>query len=316
MRRIILSIYVVVALATLVGWTQAATITVCPSGCDYSDLQAAVNSAIPGDNINVYSGTFDQVVLNKPLTLYGGRSGSVNINDCPSIGTIYKCGYTINMLGVWASIGKEVNDCVNPPCGKCSQKDSSKPLGTATRAPDLLYLDNFSTCGITYDTNANSQNAYCENGKMHLAVQEKEKSSFVLDPRDTIFNDFGLEVEATQENGPNDNDYGVILRHVDSNNFYRFLISGTGYYSFNKMQSGKWVDIVPWTKSAAIHAGRETNLIKVECKGNNFTFYVNGVKLRVSTDSSFVSGLTGLIIGTHSSGGVHVSFDNLKVWAL
>lgn len=130
------------------------------------------------------------------------------------------------------------------------------------------------------------------------------------------FSDFVLEVEATQVEGPNDNDYGVLVRYVDGDNFYRFKISGDGYYGFDKQEKGEWVTILKWTQSAAIKKGRATNVLKIVCKGNQFVLYVNGVKLASPTDGSFTSGDIGLVVGTFEETGVHISFDNLKMWAL
>jgi hypothetical protein len=42
---------------------QPSSKTVCPNGCDYSDLQMAVDAASPGDELHVISGTYDRVVL-------------------------------------------------------------------------------------------------------------------------------------------------------------------------------------------------------------------------------------------------------------
>jgi len=105
----------------LAGSTQSATITVCPFGCDYTDIQAAVNAAHPGDEISVYIGTFNKVVFDKTLTLHGSRTGIINdISECPSIKTIYKCGYKINMTGTWCGLGKIVDACVTPTCSQCA----------------------------------------------------------------------------------------------------------------------------------------------------------------------------------------------------
>jgi parallel beta-helix repeat protein len=62
----------IVALITTTVVAQAATITVCPSGCDYTSIQSAINAAIPGDTIEVRSGTYyENVNVNKQLTLRG-----------------------------------------------------------------------------------------------------------------------------------------------------------------------------------------------------------------------------------------------------
>jgi hypothetical protein len=51
---------------------QAVTYTVCPSGCDYSSIQAAVDAAAVGDTILIGAGTYQEnVEVYKGLTLSG-----------------------------------------------------------------------------------------------------------------------------------------------------------------------------------------------------------------------------------------------------
>lgn len=50
-----------------------ATVTVCPSGCNYTDIQSAVNAASSGDTVQLDSdqSTSSQITIAKPLTLDG-----------------------------------------------------------------------------------------------------------------------------------------------------------------------------------------------------------------------------------------------------
>ncbi len=51
---------------------QAATLTVCASGCDFSDVQAAIHAAQPGDTVQIGSGEFPaNLIISKNITLQG-----------------------------------------------------------------------------------------------------------------------------------------------------------------------------------------------------------------------------------------------------
>jgi len=59
-----------------VGCVSAATYSVCPSGCDYTSIQAAIDAADPCDTIEVHSGTYNENVnVTKQLILRGVDTG-------------------------------------------------------------------------------------------------------------------------------------------------------------------------------------------------------------------------------------------------
>jgi len=75
-RRMLTGALIVITLISITMMAQAATITVCSSGCDYTHIQSAINAAIPGDTIKVHSGTYyENVNINKQLTLRGVNTG-------------------------------------------------------------------------------------------------------------------------------------------------------------------------------------------------------------------------------------------------
>ncbi|PKO15858.1 MAG: hypothetical protein CVU39_10070 [Chloroflexi bacterium HGW-Chloroflexi-10] len=92
------------------GTVNAATITVCASGCDYTTIQAAITAAAPGDTINVAAGTYtEDVVINKTnLSLIGAgrditfivgpKTGSSNTLVIGANGVIVE-GFTISRDG-------------------------------------------------------------------------------------------------------------------------------------------------------------------------------------------------------------------------
>ncbi|MGV8126001.1 MAG: hypothetical protein ACP5PV_02155 [Methanothrix sp.] len=188
---------------------------------------------------------------------------------------------------------------------------------------NLLYEDNFSTSKnslFSIYSDANSS-AYFKDGKYRMtATPPNGWASYYSGNKSS---DIVMEVEATQVSGPNDNAYGVGFRD-DWINSYVFLISGDGYYHYDKLMNDAWLPIryqkwkpIIWNKSSAIHTGNSTNLIRVSCKGDEFSFYINDIKVDTfrDIDNSIPSGGIGLIAAAGGSlGDVTIDFDNLRIW--
>jgi len=53
----------------------------------------------------------------------------------------------------------------------------------------------------------------------------------------------------------------------------------------------------------------------MECLGDRFVFYINGIKVAEAYDDTFSTGDIDLVVGSYDEGNVHVSFDNLIVYS-
>jgi hypothetical protein len=112
------------------------------------------------------------------------------------------------------------------------------------------------------------------------------------------FKDVIIQVDATKVGGPDDNDYGVICRYQDENNFYFFEISSDGYYSIGKYRENQLqlLGMEQMQTSDAIHQGQSTNQIQATCIGSLLSLSVNGQKLIEVVDVDFSAGDVGLIL--------------------
>lgn len=129
------------------------------------------------------------------------------------------------------------------------------------------------------------------------------------------FTDTIIEVEAEKVGGPDDNDFGVICRYEDTNNFYFFILSSDGYYGVGRVLDGVQEllgeeELMP---GDAINIGNATNNIKADCVGSTLTLYANGTQLISVEDTALTSGDVGLLAGTFDTPGTDIHFDNFVV---
>jgi len=156
---------------------------------------------------------------------------------------------------------------------------------------------------------------FVENGQFNMRVITPSYVSW-SECTKVEYDDFILDVDATQVDGPNNNTYGVIFRYgLNADDFYTFSISGDGFYVL-AIDGAKRTEpemIVDWTQSTAIKQGAQTNHLKVIAVGSSIKYFVNDQLLGEVQDSRLPTGTIGFFAGALDEGGAHVSFDNLKI---
>lgn len=223
-------------------------------------------------------------------------------------------------LGLGAGLNEtaEATTEAVPATGEAEEtaKSEATPYEPAERpAPRgaLLWEDDFSQKRWEVYEDKDHHKGYVE--EQYFILVEGEEYDFWTTAGET-FADFILEIETQQRGGPDDNDYGVILRYQDDGNFYYFKISGDGYYTFGKLIDNELFDIIRWQESEAIHLGSSRNNLRVEVVDENFSFYINDELVDTAIDSDFAQGDVGVVAGTYQTSGVDIAFDDLKVWAV
>jgi hypothetical protein len=194
------------------------------------------------------------------------------------------------------------------PVGDAARKLDARVLSAVT----ALLFEDFSDATSGWTEGADDEGAWgYRDGVYFVNVSTPDWMKWATAGYD--FDDFTLQVDAQQTVGAGDNEYGVIFRYVDENNFYSFDVSGDGSFSLFKQENGEWVTVVDWQESAYINPTGELNLLKVTCQGDRIILYANGHELVSVTDDSFAQGDIGLFAGTFDEPEVEAIFDNLRV---
>jgi hypothetical protein len=190
--------------------------------------------------------------------------------------------------------------------------------GIATNTPpsDILFSDDFSDTTKKWDqvSEANRTTAYY-NDAYRITINDINSDAWG-NPGEESFTDIRIEVDATKNGGPDDNDFGIICRYTDLHKFYYGVISSDGYYGILKMtpSGGTMVGNEKMAETDLVARGPASNHIRFDCIGSTLTLFVNGTQVDQQTDSEYIIGNVGLIAGTFADVGTDILFDNFMVY--
>lgn len=184
---------------------------------------------------------------------------------------------------------------------------------------NILYQDDFSNENSGWPVSADSDKAasYTDGQYLIQAFAAKQDVwAHPHDPAEKSFSDVSIEVDATKFSGTDNNDFGIVCRFVDDNNFYFLIISSDGYQVIGKYENGEIVYLSSdeMQPTDAVKQGSATNHLRADCVGSTLTLYVNGQQVASVTDTSFTSGDIGLTVGTFDEPNASVTFDNFVVF--
>ncbi|MEE8372647.1 MAG: hypothetical protein V3R87_02780 [Dehalococcoidia bacterium] len=174
---------------------------------------------------------------------------------------------------------------------------------------NILYSDDFSDDRNGWMENAGTA-AYID-GQLHLINDNPGRSAPLWFYTPAEFDNIAFEVDATKVAGP-DQQYGLIFG-TENEDFFLFGLTENGLYCFTRWTGSDWFYIVDYVFSPHIKQGGAANTVSVARRDGGLEFYVNGEYLRTVDWRSDIMESIGLFVGTE---GMHVSFDNVKVFEL
>lgn len=199
--------------------------------------------------------------------------------------------------------------------GAACSEPGTGAVGGQNQLPDnVFFQDDFSNTFSGWGV-YNQEGAVVEyhNGGLRILVEETQYDFWSVAGKD--YADVQLEADAAKLGGPDDNDFGLICRYQNKDNFYMLVVSSDGYYGIAKMKDGQYSMIGPeqLQYSPAIAQGQAANHLQANCVGSVLTLSVNGQELIEALDTDFTSGDVGLLAGAYDTPGVDILFDNFMV---
>ena len=184
---------------------------------------------------------------------------------------------------------------------------------TFTPTPDYLFFDDFedSNSGWEDMDNAFTLQEYSDGG-FRIYVKAEELFVWALNEDLDEYSDIQIEVDVMKIGGPDENDFGVLCRYQDKNNFYGFEISSMGSALIYKFEGGDYVGLSSdYLEDVDGINPDDWNRIIAICNGESLELYVNGDLVASASDSSFSDGEIALAAGNYEGSGADILFDNL-----
>jgi hypothetical protein len=196
----------------------------------------------------------------------------------------------------------------------CSVPLIGGPAMKAVQPGTVLFSDDFSNPPSGWGTwSRDGAVVEYHNGGLRIHVKEAQYDFWSVAGKN--FADAQIEVEAMKIGGPEDNDYGIICRYLNKDNFYMLVVSSDGYYGIVKMKNGQHImigaDQLQYNGAAINSSG--INHLRADCIGQTLSIYANGHKLMQAEDADFAKGDVGLVVGAYNFPGVDILFDNFTV---
>lgn len=196
-------------------------------------------------------------------------------------------------------------------------KTTSQMTLPTGQANDVLFQEDFSNPPSGWGTwTKGDASVQYDRGGLRIQVLQGQFDAWSVAGRK--FADAQIEVDATRLNGPTDNDFGIICRYQDQDNFYMLVVSSDGYYGMALLQDGHYrmigADQLQYSPDLAQQTSQGQPLrLRADCTGSTLRLFANGQALAEVQDKTFASGDVGVLAGSYAGKDVDILFDNFVV---
>ena len=125
-----------------------------------------------------------------------------------------------------------------------------------------------------------------------------------------------FETTITRPNCNGEDRFGLVIRWDESQEFYYMGVTCDGTWGFSfYTKDNQIINILDYETSDAFKPASEPNRIGIMAKGNQFDFYINGVKVGSATDDRLPdAGTFGFLSMSAGTVNLKTSVDVLEYW--
>jgi len=154
-------------------------------------------------------------------------------------------------------------------------------------------------------------------------LQARQPARFVAigAPVNQSLSDVVVSATFRKTGGPPGGGYGLVVRDQGPDprdgvnqtmNAFVLEAGDLGEFGIWRRDGDHWVDLVAWTRSAAVRMGGSPNDLTVRAIGNRLTFTINGTQVASVEDGAPMAGGAGVFIGGDYN---EVALDRFSVQA-
>ena len=192
----------------------------------------------------------------------------------------------------------------NPSGPEVTGTPSSLPAPSSIQLRPVLD-ERFVNTSLNWPSNSQST-AWIADGAYRLFVRQPGQFVAIGAPIATANLDVVVSTTIRKLGGPAGGGYGLIVRDQGPGprdgvnqigNFYALIVNDRGEVAISRRENDHWVEVFPWTLSAAVHTGNTGNELVALAIGSRLGLAVNGTLVASVEDPAPRVGAVGLYVG-------------------
>ncbi|MDH5605645.1 MAG: hypothetical protein OEY93_02045 [Anaerolineae bacterium] len=206
-----------------------------------------------------------------------------------------------------------------PPTSTPTRQVTVTPAPTEELRPgvgSLILADDFSNGEEWSLVETASTSAAVVNN--HLTLVLNRANSFLYTTRRSpLLGDFYAEITAVPKLCAAGDEYGLMARVKDFQNYFRLTITCSGSVGVDRMLKGIFNPIIPKERVLFLPAGVPSEQrLGVWASGQEVRFFINGNFIYSIKDNVFGRGTLGVFVRTAGDAGVSADFRDLSIWEI
>jgi hypothetical protein len=154
------------------------------------------------------------------------------------------------------------------------------------------------------------------NGKYQMTPVKNRAYGLIKAPRQASGGDVRMSSAFFMYAGLGAGGAGLVCRMQDIDNFYAFIVVGSGEWRIARVQKGEATVLVNGAVDNQVMPGAVDAQMRAECKGDQLTLSLGGSRVGQVRDTVFSRGEVGLFVAGEQAAGTSASFDDFRLESL